>query len=88
VESLTHAENIIMFLMMPTLILLARVLGEIAQRYHQPAVLGEILAGILLGPTLFGVLAPEWNSWLTAKFVAATLDRVAVSSRRKGRMYI
>src|SRR5687767_4293648 len=63
-ESLTHSENIIMFLMMATILLFARVLGEIAQRYQQPAVLGEILAGILLGPTLFGALAPEWNSWL------------------------
>ncbi len=63
-ESLSHSENIIMFLMMAVILVFARVLGEIAQRWQQPAVLGEILAGILLGPTLFGALAPEWNSWL------------------------
>jgi Kef-type K+ transport system membrane component KefB/mannitol/fructose-specific phosphotransferase system IIA component (Ntr-type) len=63
-ENLTHSENIVMFLMITALIFFARLLGEIAQRFHQPAVLGEILAGILLGPTLFGALAPEWNSWL------------------------
>jgi Sodium/hydrogen exchanger family len=35
------------------IILLARLLGMAARRLGQPAVLGEIIAGILLGPTLF-----------------------------------
>ncbi|RIK34532.1 MAG: cation/H(+) antiporter [Chloroflexi bacterium] len=36
----------------------ARLLGEMAMALHQPAVLGEILAGIVLGPTILGALAP------------------------------
>ena len=36
----------------------SRFLGEIARRYRQPMVVGEILAGIILGPTIFGALAP------------------------------
>ncbi|MFI5776794.1 cation:proton antiporter [Nocardia sp. NPDC051570] len=32
----------------------ARILGVAARRVGQPAVIGEILGGILLGPTLFG----------------------------------
>lgn len=36
------------------LLLAARVLGEVAERWKQPAMLGEILAGILLGPSLLG----------------------------------
>jgi Kef-type K+ transport system membrane component KefB len=36
------------------IILLARLLGIAAKRLGQPPVLGEIIAGILLGPTLFG----------------------------------
>lgn len=35
------------------ILLLARILGGIARRFAQPPVVGEILAGILLGPTLF-----------------------------------
>ena len=35
------------------IILLARLLGTAAKRFGQPPVLGEIIAGILLGPTLF-----------------------------------
>jgi Kef-type K+ transport system membrane component KefB len=36
------------------IILLARLLGVAAKRIGQPPVVGEIIAGILLGPTLFG----------------------------------
>lgn len=42
----------------------ARILGEVARRLHQPSVLGEILAGILLGPTILGALAPEFSATL------------------------
>lgn len=43
---------------------LARVLGEITRRYRQPAVLGEIVAGILLGPTVLGQISPTAVAWL------------------------
>jgi Kef-type K+ transport system membrane component KefB len=36
-----------------------RVVGAIARRFGQPAVIGELVGGILLGPTLLGRLAPE-----------------------------
>lgn len=47
---------------------LARLLGELCRRFGQPAVLGEIVAGILLGPTVLGALDPSgigltWLSW-------------------------
>ncbi|MFE3554836.1 cation:proton antiporter [Streptomyces sp. NPDC059193] len=35
------------------IVILARVLGALARRLGQPAVIGEVLAGIALGPTLF-----------------------------------
>lgn len=37
----------------------SRLLGEVARRYRQPMVIGEILAGVILGPTVFGTLAPD-----------------------------
>jgi Kef-type K+ transport system membrane component KefB/mannitol/fructose-specific phosphotransferase system IIA component (Ntr-type) len=46
------------------LLLAARGLGEIAQRWGQPSVLGELLAGILLGPALCGRLAPGLSEYL------------------------
>ncbi|NIQ03021.1 MAG: cation:proton antiporter, partial [Nitrospinaceae bacterium] len=37
----------------------ARVLGEVAGRMKIPPVMGELLAGVLLGPSLFGFIQPE-----------------------------
>jgi Kef-type K+ transport system membrane component KefB/mannitol/fructose-specific phosphotransferase system IIA component (Ntr-type) len=53
-----------MFLALGLLLASARLFGELARRFNQPAVLGEILAGILLGPTVFGALAPAWSAFL------------------------
>jgi len=38
------------------LLVLARVLGELAERLGQPAMIGEILAGIMLGPSVFNLI--------------------------------
>ena len=48
-----------LLLAVATLLTVARVLGEVARRFHQPAVLGEILAGVLLGPTVLGSVSPD-----------------------------
>ena len=63
-ETLAHHELTIFFLSLGILLFSARGLGELARYYHQPAVLGEIVAGILLGPTVFGSLAPSWQAFL------------------------
>jgi Kef-type K+ transport system membrane component KefB len=44
----------ILLLDLAVIVGLARLLGMLARRLGQPAVIGEILGGILLGPTLFG----------------------------------
>ncbi|WJK42575.1 cation:proton antiporter [Solwaraspora sp. WMMA2056] len=41
------------------LLLLARILGRLARRIGLPAVVGELLTGVILGPSLLGHLAPE-----------------------------
>lgn len=43
----------LLFLGLALILVLARALGALATRLRQPRVVGEILAGILLGPTLF-----------------------------------
>jgi Kef-type K+ transport system membrane component KefB/mannitol/fructose-specific phosphotransferase system IIA component (Ntr-type) len=63
-ETLTSHHIIVLFLSLGVLLAVARVLGELAQRFHQPAVLGELIAGVLLGPTVLGSLAPELNAFL------------------------
>jgi Kef-type K+ transport system membrane component KefB/nucleotide-binding universal stress UspA family protein len=41
------------------LLLVGRLLGELMQRIGQPAVMGQLIAGILLGPSVFGLIWPE-----------------------------
>lgn len=51
-------ETLHFLLAIGLLLLAGRALGELATRLRQPPVLGEILAGILLGPTVLGRVAP------------------------------
>jgi len=41
------------------LLLVGRLLGEAMNRIGQPALFGQLLAGVLLGPSVFGLLLPE-----------------------------
>ncbi len=41
------------------LIVVGRGLGEVFQRYGQPAIMGQLIGGILLGPSMFGWLWPD-----------------------------
>ncbi|QSA98851.1 cation:proton antiporter [Methylococcus sp. EFPC2] len=45
-------------------ILAARVAGRLAVSLHQPRAVGEIVAGLVLGPSVFGKLAPESFAWV------------------------
>ncbi|MDR0331983.1 MAG: cation:proton antiporter, partial [Dysgonamonadaceae bacterium] len=38
------------------LLVVARLLGEVFEHFKQPAMIGEVLAGIILGPTLFNLI--------------------------------
>lgn len=40
------------------------ILGALCRRLKQPRVVGQMTAGLLLGPTLFGRVAPATSSWL------------------------
>jgi Kef-type K+ transport system membrane component KefB/nucleotide-binding universal stress UspA family protein len=65
---------------MMLLIFVGRLLGEAFQRMGQPAVTGQLVAGILLGPTVFGALWPDAQHWLFppgAKEQKAMLDAVS-----------
>jgi len=38
------------------LLLSAKIMGELAERFGQPAMIGEVLAGVILGPSLFNII--------------------------------
>ena len=46
------------------LLIVSRVLAEIAKRFDQAPVIGELLAGILLGKSVLGHLAPPLYAYL------------------------
>ncbi len=53
------ADEVLNFLIIVTIVLIAaRFLGEICRKLKQPVVIGEILAGILVGPSCMGTLFP------------------------------
>lgn len=56
--ALTSADLLRFLVEFLLLLLFARGLGELARRLNQPQVIGELLAGVVLGPSLFGGLLP------------------------------
>lgn len=59
-------ESLLFFnlLQIVLIILAARLAGGLARKLGQPRAVGEIVAGLLLGPSLFGALAPDSFHWL------------------------
>jgi Kef-type K+ transport system membrane component KefB len=49
------------------LLLLGRAFGELMQRARQPAVMGNLLAGIVLGPSVLGVILPDLQHAIFSK---------------------
>jgi Kef-type K+ transport system membrane component KefB len=58
-------------------IVAARLCGALCKRLHQPAVIGEVIAGILLGPSLLGRIAPTATAYLLPPSVAPFLSIIA-----------
>lgn len=52
------------FLQLAVILLFCRLIGAIALQLGQPQVVSEMIAGVLLGPSLFGLLFPHAQAWL------------------------
>jgi len=50
-----------------TIILAARIFGWICKKIGQPSVIGEIIAGIVLGPSLIGMYFPGFSAALSPR---------------------
>jgi Kef-type K+ transport system membrane component KefB len=60
----SHAEVLQLVIQIAVLLAAARFLGGLAQRLGQPAVVGEILAGVVLGPSLLSGIFPWVEQWI------------------------
>lgn len=57
---LSHADVVQLLVQLGIMLIMGRLLAEGARKLKQPAVVGELIAGILLGPTILGMINPEW----------------------------
>ena len=55
---------LVFLLQVSLLLLVALALGRLAVRVGLPALVGELLTGVLLGPSLLGTLTPGLMSWV------------------------
>jgi len=62
-HNLTHPLALLLIQIM-TIVLVARIFGWCFRKIGQPSVIGEIIAGIALGPSLFGMYFPETSDML------------------------
>lgn len=67
----------LVFLDIAVIVIVARLMGSLFRRIRQPAVVGEIIAGILLGPTLLGQLPGDLTDRLFPSEVRPYLTIVA-----------
>ena len=59
---MSNAELAILFFLQLAVILgICRLVGFLASKIGQPQVVGEMIAGVLMGPSLFGLLLPSWQ---------------------------
>ena len=52
-------SEVVFFIQVVVLLFAGRFLGEVAQRIGQPAVMGQLVAGLLLGPSVLGAVWPD-----------------------------
>jgi Kef-type K+ transport system membrane component KefB len=61
-EATAHAAHY--FLQLAAILAVCRACGWLLRRAGQPAVIGEMVAGVVLGPSVFGALHPAWSAAL------------------------
>jgi len=58
---------VLFFLQLAVILGTCRAVGALARGVGQPLAVGEMIAGVVLGPSLFGLIAPSWHAALFPK---------------------
>jgi Kef-type K+ transport system membrane component KefB len=74
----TTQLSVYFFAQVALIIAVSQLVGRLAQRLGQPQVVGEMIAGVMLGPSLFGWLLPHWQQLL---FPKATMGSLYVAAQ-------
>ena len=70
---LTEHQTLVLLVQLVALIGIARALGGLMKRAGQPAVVGELLAGVILGPSVLGRAAPDVYGWVFGEEVVTSV---------------
>ena len=77
---LVHNDIVILLSSIGGILILARIFSELGKKIKMPLVMGEILLGIILGPTVFGTISPELCNFIFPKFGAAQIAMDGITS--------
>lgn len=66
-KTLNHHETISLILSLGILLIVARLVGEFFRKFKMPLVVGELMAGICLGPSLLGQYFPQVSNLVLNK---------------------
>ena len=67
----------ILVLQIAVILAICRLVGSLFKRIHQPRVVGEMFAGILLGPSLLGWVSPSASAYLFPPSSLAPLNALS-----------
>ncbi|MED5619116.1 cation:proton antiporter [Ideonella sp. BN130291] len=74
----TSQLSVYFFAQAAVIVLACQLVGRLARRLGQPQVVGEMIAGVMLGPSLFGLLLPQLQQ---ALFPKATMGMLYVAAQ-------
>ncbi|GAA4322974.1 hypothetical protein GCM10023149_23610 [Mucilaginibacter gynuensis] len=79
VAKLSSSEVVHFLIILIVILIPARLLGELCRRFKLPAIIGEIFAGIIVGPTVLGLLFPSLfeNIFLSAPHAFQAFDGIS-----------
>jgi Kef-type K+ transport system membrane component KefB len=77
--AIAHRSDALLHILLALVAMIAagRLLGVCFRYIGQPPVIGEVIAGILLGPSLLGRIAPDFAAYLLPESVAPSLGMIA-----------
>ncbi|MCX5611733.1 MULTISPECIES: cation:proton antiporter [unclassified Streptomyces] len=67
VPTIAHHSLLVLLLQLALLLLLALSLGQLAAWFKMPAIVGELFAGVILGPSVLSHVLPDFADWLLPK---------------------
>ena len=66
-----------LFLQIAVILIACKASSFVMRRFGQPSTIGEMIAGVLLGPSLLGALAPEISAWIFPPVMKPVMNELA-----------